>query len=51
MGQKVMTLDNGFKPAGPHTVTFNTVELPAGTYYYTLKHNGGSITRMMTIVR
>ena len=51
MGQKVLTLDNGFKTAGDHTVTFNAAELPAGTYYYTLKHTGGSITRMMTIVR
>jgi hypothetical protein len=51
MGQKVMTLDNGFKNLGEHRVSFSTVELPAGTYYYTLKHNGGSITRMMTIVR
>ncbi|MES2767045.1 MAG: T9SS type A sorting domain-containing protein [Bacteroidota bacterium] len=50
MGQKVLTLDKGFKTAGEHTVTFNAAELPDGTYYYTLKHNGGSITRMLTIV-
>lgn len=51
MGQKVLSLVDGFTSAGTHYVNINTNNLSAGTYYYTLKWNGKSETRMMSVVR
>jgi hypothetical protein len=51
MGQKVMSLVNGFTSTGTHYVNVNTSDLPSGTYYYTLKWNGTSETRTMSVVR
>lgn len=51
LGQKVQSLVNGYKGAGTHSSTLNTQALPVGTYYYTLKWNGKTETRMLSVVR
>lgn len=51
MGQKVLSLVNGFTSTGTHYVNVNTNDLPSGTYYYTLKWNGMSETRTLSVVR
>lgn len=51
LGQKVQSLVNGYKGAGTHSVALHTHTLPVGTYYYTLKWNGETETRMLSVVR
>lgn len=51
MGQKVLTAANGMMSAGTQNVSINTTSLPAGAYYYTLKWNGTTETRMLSVVR
>ncbi|HOT98774.1 MAG TPA: T9SS type A sorting domain-containing protein [bacterium] len=37
LGNEVMTLVNGYKPAGTYEVEFDASHLPSGVYYYKLK--------------
>lgn len=51
LGQKVLSLVDGYRSAGQQRVEMDARVLPAGTYYYTLKWNGKTETRMISIVR
>jgi subtilisin family serine protease len=44
LGEKVATLANNTFDAGYHTVNFNAVNLPSGTYIYTVKATGENNT-------
>ncbi len=51
MGERVANLLSGNAEAGDHTAKLQVATLPAGTYYYTLKSGGETLTRMFTVVR
>ncbi len=51
MGERVANLFSGNAEAGEHTAKIQVAALPAGTYYYTLKSGGETLTRMFTVVR
>ena len=51
MGQKVATLVDGVKQAGPHTVRWNAAGHASGMYYYRLEANGQVITKKMTLIK
>lgn len=51
LGGKVSTLANGHYTAGAHTVDFNGVDLPSGTYFYTLQANGQQETKKMILMK
>jgi len=51
LGQQMITLFEGRCEAGRHTVTFDGANLPSGIYFYRLKHEGGSQTRKMILVK
>lgn len=51
MGQRVATLQDGFKQAGSHTVAFDAVNLSSGVYIYRLQAAGQVLTRKMTLVK
>ncbi len=50
-GERVLALVNGRIEAGAHTATVDASHLAPGVYYYTLKMNGESLTRALTVVR
>jgi len=50
-GQKVETLLDESREAGNHVVAMSTANLPAGTYYYTMRVNGEALTQSFTVVR
>ncbi len=49
-GRKIMTLIDGVKAAGEHSVEFNLTSLPSGTYIYQLSSKGRSISKRMTLM-
>lgn len=51
LGRTVETLASGRMGPGEHTVIFNGADLPNGVYRYTLRVNGESITRSMSLLR
>jgi hypothetical protein len=44
-GKKIASFVEGVKPAGDHSVKFNTADLAAGAYYYTIFTDNGRITK------
>lgn len=50
MGEKVVTLYEGWRERGAYELSLNTKELPSGTYFYNLRYGNGQITRKMTIL-
>lgn len=48
-GAKVMSINEGSKAAGQHTMTINGSDLEAGVYYYTFTANGHSTTKKMIV--
>ncbi len=50
-GKLVMTLNEGNRAAGLHTVTFDTQALSEGVYAYTLRAGEARITKRMMVVR
>lgn len=48
-GKKVITLIEGAKSAGAHSIKINTSSLPSGAYFYTISVNGNEATRKMII--
>ena len=50
-GQKVVTLFNGKKAAGNHSIKFNAIELSSGIYLYRITTNGYSKTKKMLYIR
>ena len=51
LGRTVATLATGRMGAGEHTVMFNGGDLPNGVYRYTLRANGESVTKSMSLLR
>lgn len=51
LGQKVTELVNEVKESGNHTIVFDAGNLSSGTYIYTLRVNGNTITRKMTLIK
>jgi hypothetical protein len=51
LGREICTLVNGEKNEGIHSVTFETSDLPAGVYFYTLKKEGNSKTIKMIVTK
>ncbi|MBV6478453.1 MAG: hypothetical protein HGGPFJEG_01208 [Ignavibacteria bacterium] len=51
LGQKVMTIFEGTKPAGSYTATFNGSGLASGTYYYRLETEFYTETKKMQLVK
>lgn len=51
VGQKVATLLDENRPAGPHTVTYDGHDLPDGPYFYRLSIGGQTKVKMMTVYR
>ncbi|HYF02134.1 MAG TPA: T9SS type A sorting domain-containing protein, partial [Patescibacteria group bacterium] len=50
-GRTLQTLNLGRMEAGNHSTTIQAMDMPAGTYYYTLQTDNANITRRFLIVR
>ena len=50
-GKKVISLNEGNRSAGTHSIEINTAELNAGIYFYSVVVNGNMITKKMTITK
>jgi len=51
LGQTVATLEDGYKSAGWHTVTFNASKLSSGFYIYRMKTENYSYSRKLSLVK
>jgi hypothetical protein len=51
LGQKVATLENGYRLAGVHQVTWESGALPSGLYFYRLSSDEFSETRKMLLLK
>jgi len=51
IGQKIVTLVNGVKSAGEHSITFNANRLPSGIYFYTLSSGSLTLTKRMVLIK
>ena len=51
LGQKVMTLINGYMTVGSHKIGFDASNLSSGVYYYTLKTSDRTITKKMLLLK
>ncbi len=49
-GKKVMTINEGNKLAGSHSINFNVSSLNKGVYMYTLKAGEFNVTKKMTVI-
>jgi len=50
-GKVITVLNEGTKGAGTYTTTFNSSDLEAGVYFYTLSNGTSSTTKTMTITK
>ena len=51
LGQKVVTLENGYLSAGQHSVSFDASDLSSGIYLYRLQAGSQVLTRSLTLVK
>ncbi len=51
LGQELEVLYDGFKSAGTHSVVFNAVNLPSGTYFYTLQAGNNILSNKMLLMK
>ena len=51
LGQEVATLVNETKEAGKYVVSFNSGNLPSGTYYYKLSADNYSEVKKMMFMK
>ena len=51
LGIQVISLQNGFKSAGKHTVTFDASSLSSGLYIYKLTAGATTLTKRMTLIK
>ncbi len=51
LGQRVITLVDGYKSAGNYSATFEANNQPSGVYFYRLDYSGGSLTRKMILLK
>jgi Endonuclease I/Putative Ig domain/Secretion system C-terminal sorting domain len=50
LGKRIMTLEDGFKPAGDFQVSFGAENLASGLYYYVMTSGGARESRKMLVV-
>lgn len=50
-GKVIEVVEEGYKQAGKHTVSFSPQNLPSGTYFYRLTDASGSQVRKMAVIR
>lgn len=48
LGREIMTIDEGVKPAGIHTSTFELNAVPSGVYFYQLNINSTTLVKSET---
>lgn len=51
LGQVISTLEDGFKSAGKHIVSFNASNLASGIYFYSLRAENLNISRKMLLMK
>ncbi|XWN37270.1 MAG: redoxin domain-containing protein [Balneola sp.] len=51
LGVKITTLENGFRTAGEHTITFDASSLSSGIYIYKLTTETTTLTKRMTLLK
>ena len=51
LGRRVVTLVNGKKQAGDHSVQLNAADLSSGTYFYRMRAGSFTKTRRLVVVR
>ena len=51
MGRKVVSMNEGEKNKGKHSINITTEKLASGTYYYSLKANDKRLTKKMVITK
>ncbi len=51
LGEKIVTLVDGYQEKGPHWVDFNADNLSSGIYLYKLKVNSYSVTEKLTLIK
>lgn len=51
LGVKVATLEDGFRSAGEHTISFDASSLSSGIYIYRLTSGSNSLTKRMTLLK
>lgn len=51
LGQKVLSLDQGFRSRGTHTVRLSTGDISSGVYFYRIRGSSISNTRRFVILR
>ncbi|MBS1494459.1 MAG: T9SS type A sorting domain-containing protein [Bacteroidetes bacterium] len=51
LGNEVMSLVNGFKNAGTHSITMNASELTSGIYFYKLQAGNFVSTKKLTLIK
>ena len=50
-GKKVMSIDEGKKQQGSHTLIINADKLESGVYFYTFSANENHLTRKMNVIK
>jgi hypothetical protein len=51
LGNEVAKLENGYKPAGTYSYTFDASKLTSGIYFYTIKASDFAQTQKMILLR
>jgi len=51
LGEKIITLYEGFKGAGEHVIFLDASDLPSGIYYYNLQLNISSVSKKMILLK
>ena len=51
LGEKILTIYEGEKSAGVHTINFSSDELPSGIYFYSLETNSSWEIKKLTILK
>ncbi len=50
-GKVIAVMNEGVRTAGSHTLTFNSDNMAAGTYFYTLSTSKGKVTKSMVVAK
>lgn len=51
LGRKVVTLEDGYKPAGNYSLDVNASAWPSGTYFYSLSSGNNITVKKMILIR
>jgi uncharacterized protein YdaL len=51
LGQKITTLQDNFKPAGSHKITFNASNISSGMYFYIIESEGFKKVKRMVLAK